>query len=48
LWYPKPIKAARENTSQSLPPAGGKKLKSFFHRDMRVGKNISQAANVKF
>ena len=34
--------------SQSLPPAGGKKIQIIFHRDMCVGKNTSQAASVEF
>ena len=35
-------------TSQSLPPADGKKFQIIFHRDMCVGKNTSQAASVEF
>jgi len=39
---------AFQKASQSLPPAGGKELGIIFPRDMRVGKNTSQAASVEF
>jgi len=34
--------------SQSLPPAGGKKIKIIFRRDLCVRENTAQAASVEF